>query len=329
MGRPRLRDAAGTLNLVGGTGGILQMIGLPKFLEAYKVDTTFRIQTPQTVDPKNSNPNAPWVVKRIDGIGASSLAVARVFLQGERMLREGIFETRLDKEQILRQLHSCKEELVVCEQVAKRIKHKIDGVLNQIKSKGIGRENNGHALNPFPQVSDLGSNTTAFLIHAKRSIVEATALAGSVLGLDVHGSNFANLCDRLVRHIGEDEPLTQYVSEQEQTVKYIVDLRNFQEHPGKVSAVLDDFHVLPDGSVSAPILHLSNEDPQPLGERLTEVSVYLVHLTEAIFIHSIMRRLDGRWPVVLSELETSAIDPKCPIKYRLVINVPGNTARRV
>src|SRR5450759_4775172 len=68
MPAPNLRDSAGSVELHGGTGEILQMVGLANYLEAYKADTTFRVQTPQTVDPHNTNPNAPWVVTRIEGV---------------------------------------------------------------------------------------------------------------------------------------------------------------------------------------------------------------------------------------------------------------------
>lgn len=321
MKRPSLRDAAGTLNLVGGTGGIIQMIGLPNFLEAYKIDATFRIQTPQTIDPTNSNPKAPWVVKRIDGIGSSSLAVARIFLQGDRMLHEGVFVAGLDKNRVLQQLHSCKEQLVICEQVAARLQGRINAILERIRVEGISRDNGGHALNPFPQVTDLVSDTTSFLIHAKRAIGEATTLVGAILALDVHGPNFEILGDRLTTHIGAPEHLTQYVIAQEPTVKYVVDLRNFQEHPGGTTTIIEDFHVLPDGSVSPPVLHLVNEEAQPLAGRLAEVSTYLVHLTESLFIHSIMRRLSDKFPFALQEIEAADIDPKCPLKYRLAIDL--------
>ncbi len=73
------RNEAGSVKLEGGTGSLIRMIGLDGFMEAYKSDTTFRIQTPEDVDPQDTNPAAPWVVTRIDGIGASSLLLQGAF----------------------------------------------------------------------------------------------------------------------------------------------------------------------------------------------------------------------------------------------------------
>jgi len=297
------------------------MVGLANYLEAYKADTTFRVQTPQTVDPQNTNPNAPWVVTRIEGVGASSFAVARSFLQGHDMLHQGVFVQEFDKDAVLNQLHACKEQLVICEQTATRLAGRIDEILSRIQTTGIGRDNYGRALNPFPSVQDLLADTTVFLIHAKRSVTELTTLVATALNIQVRGANFRVLGERLLAHLGAGANLAQYVQEQEPTVKYLVDLRNLQEHPNDVRTIVNDFHVLPDGSISPPVMHLSDQDPQPLHEHLRAASSYLVRLTEAVFIHAIMARLADTFPFYVEEIEESAINPRCPIKYRLSINL--------
>lgn len=310
MPAPNLRDSAGSVELHGGTGEILQMIGLANFLEAYKTDATFRIQTPQTIDPHNTNPDAPWVVTRIDGLGASSFAVARGFLQGYDMLQQGVFRKGFDKDAVLNQLHACKEQLVICEQIAGRLAGRIDEVIHQIQGAGIGRDNHGRALNPFPTVQDLVADTTVFLIHAKRSISELTALVAVALGVQVQGANFRVLAERLVTHLGADANLVKYINEQEPTVKYLVDLRNYQEHPAAIRTVVNDFHVLANGSVSPPVLHLSNQDAQALHEHVRAAAGYLVRLTEAVFIHSIMSRIADAFPVYIEEIGSDAINPR-------------------
>ena len=55
------RDAAGSLELAGGTGGITAMCSCDEFLEVYKEDMTFRVKSPESVDPGRTNPNAPFV----------------------------------------------------------------------------------------------------------------------------------------------------------------------------------------------------------------------------------------------------------------------------
>jgi hypothetical protein len=52
------RHAAGSFELLGGTGGITGMCSCGEFLEMYKVDKTYRVQSPEGIDPKQTNPNA-------------------------------------------------------------------------------------------------------------------------------------------------------------------------------------------------------------------------------------------------------------------------------
>jgi hypothetical protein len=51
------RDSAGSLELQGGTGG---------------QDVTFRVRTPESIDARRTNPNAPFVAAMSDSVGSSS-----------------------------------------------------------------------------------------------------------------------------------------------------------------------------------------------------------------------------------------------------------------
>jgi hypothetical protein len=315
-----LRECGGSLELQGGTGTVLHMIGLESFLEAYKSDTTFRIQTPEGIDPKNTNPNAPFVVTRIDGVGSSNLAVARILLQGNEILKQGVFVSQFDKVATLNQLYACKEQLVICEQIAERIGGKTEEIVELIQKQEIGRDKTGRAINPLPQVKDLFVDTAAFLIHSKRTLSEITALISITMGLEVQGSSFTELGRKLEASLGSTDSLTRYVREQEETVTYLVDLRNFQEHPKKRQTIIKDFHVLSDGTISPPLIYLSDEEPQILHEQLRAASGYLMRLTEAVFINVVLARLVNNFPFYIEEIEADAIKAECPIKYRLSID---------
>ncbi len=304
------------------------MVSLEGFLEVFKCDTTFRIQTPDTVDPDETNPTAPWVVTRIDGIGASSLAVARVLIQGHEILKAGIFTKGFDKGVIVNRLHACKEQLVICEQVSQQLSRSINEISTKIATCGIERDNRGRALNPFPKVASLVADTTVFLVHAKRSLAAATAMLASMLDLQLHGSNFHILAERLTAGMAACAPIVDYVKSQAETVKYLVDLRNHQEHPGDIRTIIEDFKVLPDGSIAPPMLYLSGENPMLLCEQLDATASYLVHVTEAIFLHAVMARLSDAFPFFLEEIEPARIKAECPIKYRLSVNLAALNARK-
>lgn len=67
------RHGPGSMELKEGTGPITTMCSCGKFLEIYKQDMTFRVQTPESIDPHETNPNAPWVASPVANVGSSNL----------------------------------------------------------------------------------------------------------------------------------------------------------------------------------------------------------------------------------------------------------------
>ena len=155
------RYSAGSVELKEGTGPITMVCSYGEFLELYKADKTFRLKTPETIDPEETNPDAPWVVSPVSNVGSSNPIIARVLLQGHEILRAALFEGNINKELITKQLHKCKEALLACESLAKRVGEHIDDINQEINENDIGRDNHGRALNPFPQVPDLDTCQSA------------------------------------------------------------------------------------------------------------------------------------------------------------------------
>jgi hypothetical protein len=48
------RHRTGKMDLIGGTGPITQMSGVYDFMEVDKTDQTFRVQTPEDIDPEET-----------------------------------------------------------------------------------------------------------------------------------------------------------------------------------------------------------------------------------------------------------------------------------
>lgn len=64
------RHSAGSMELKEGTGPITAAFSCGSFLEIYKQDITFRIRTPEAIDPEELNPNAPWVASPVANVGS-------------------------------------------------------------------------------------------------------------------------------------------------------------------------------------------------------------------------------------------------------------------
>lgn len=296
------------------------MCSCGEFLEVYKEDTTFRIKTPESIDPDRTNPNAPFVAAVSDSVGSSSRAVARVLLQGRDILETAILQQKVDKPSIVQVLHACKESLVVCEKVAERVASQVDRITKEIQTAGIKRDGRGGALNPFPQVPDLESEATSFLIHAKRAIQQICRMAPIVLPVPAKDTNFDALGKTLVATIGEQAPVTEFVQANASGVRYLIDLRNYQEHPHAKRTVIDNFAVVPNGSISEPMWHVSDETPRPIGKEMVVAAEFLVEMAEEMLIHLVMHTVDSRFPFIIEEFDAAHVNPKMPIKYRLSID---------
>lgn len=295
------------------------MCSCEQFLEVYKEDMTFRVKTPETIDPDRTNPHAPFVAAVADTVGSSSPAVARVLLQGRDILEAAVFERKVDKAAVVQALHSCKESIVACEKVARRVASSIDGIIEQIRTGGVKRDRGG-ALNPFPQIIDLDSEATAFLINAKRAIQLICRLPATILPVPPKDTNFDHLAKTLEASVGRDAPVTEFVRTNAAAVRYLIELRNWQEHPNAKRTVVANFSVAPDGSLTPPMWHVSGETPSSIRDDMLAGVEFLVGIAEVMLIHVVMHAVDKRIPFIIVEVDREHLNPGLPIRYRLSID---------
>lgn len=317
------RDAAGSFELHGGTGGITGMVSCGDFLEIYKIDKTFKVVSPETVDPGRTNPNAPWVVSPVSDVGSSHPIVARFFIQSAEMLRAGVFRKIDDIDPVIKHLHSCKEILLECDVLAILIMDRISTLIEQIEKSGVSRDNRGRGLNPFPVVENLERDCSAFLVNVNRAIKQICGIPHLFLELDRSDSNFDHLGKRLSRLLGESAPFTTYVSENSKGIRYLVELRNFDEHPGEKHTQIKNFNVLPNGDIQVPTISLrGGEDPTEytLKEALEKTVSYLVNVAEAVVTHAVLDGLSNDFPFLVERIPDSEVDESKPIRHRLTID---------
>ena len=314
-----LRDSGGSLVLHGGTGGITAMCSCGEFLEIYKEDVTFRIKTPESIDPDRTNPNAPVVASVSDRVGSSSLAVARILLQSRDIIEAAILPPEVNKQAVIQELHACKECLVACEKAARAVSTSVDKIIDDVETNGIKRDSGGRALNPFPQVLDLDDNATAFLVNAKRAIRAICRLPSIVLSVPDKDNNFDALANTLAEAVGPEAPVTRFVRDNAERVRHFIELRNWQEHPGKKRTIIENFGVAPNGSIKVPMWHVSGESRQRIREDMLASQDFLVQVGEAMLIHLVLHAADKRIPFTIVEVKSPS--PALPIRYRLSVDV--------
>ncbi|MFE0500334.1 hypothetical protein ACFW0P_06060 [Lysobacter soli] len=134
------RHGAGALKLEGGTGPITRSVNMGDWLEVYKADMTYRIQSPESIDPHETNPNAPWVVTPAAQVGSSNPTVARVLLQSEEIIDAAMLVERIDKDAVMLVLHGLKEAILTCEAISSKVCDRIDSVIAAVLDDGIARD---------------------------------------------------------------------------------------------------------------------------------------------------------------------------------------------
>ena len=312
MRKPMMpRDAAGQFEITEGTGPIRAMISTGELLEIFKLDKTFRVTTPETIDPARTNPNAPFTVSLVQNVGTSNPIVARVLLQGG-------FYAAGDKVPIRRQLHAIKELLLRAEACATQVRSKIEAIAESVRQDGIRLEQ-GRVFNSFPHVDNLEADCSTFLVEANRAIRAISGLPSLFIALERADNNFDHLGDRLAKAVGENQDLTNYVKEVAGGIARIIDLRNCLEHPGERRTIINNFQLLPDGkTLSPPTWHLSGETPEPVVEEMSAIIDFLICVVEVLLIHLVVYSGRKRFAFNVQQIPQDQMDRDFPVKYKIL-----------
>jgi len=307
----------GSIKLAEGTGGIITMCPCERFLEVYKVDTTFRIETPETIDPDRTNPNAPMVATVADRIGSAHPIVARVLLQGREILTSVILRATVNEAAVIESLHSVKEALVACHKASEHLSQH----LKTADEKWATSQRPERVISSLPQVPELDVVATQFLISAKRAIAGICGLVPHFLVVERPDSNFDRLGDRMEKLLGATAPITTFIRKYADSSRYLIELRNGQEHPklGKAT-VIQNVRVQADGSVAAPVWFVTGEIPRPIHAEMSAAIDTMIEMAELMLILLVDECLDKRWPFVVEELPPSERNANMPVKYKVTVD---------
>ncbi|MCE3045370.1 hypothetical protein [Legionella sp. 16cNR16C] len=304
-----------------GTGGITGMCPCGAFLEMYKIDKTFRIQSNQNIEPQDDD---LWITTPTSDVGTGNRIVARTLLQNHEILKAAWFEKKINKEAVTIALHTCKEELLNCEKIAMKIQAQVNSIVNDIEISGLQLEKNGRGYNPFPHVVDLESNCGNFLMHAKKVIKNISALPHYFIeGCRLH-SNFKILANEFKTTLGKEHLLTKFTQMNNEIVVKIMSLRNFFEHPEDKKTHIENFKLHSKHIIVVPQWYVTGEQPRSITEDMNGIVNFLFHLCETFFIHLVMVSLKKGTPYILREIQKSERNPEAPIKYNLSLSLCVN-----
>lgn len=309
------RDMAGSMTFEGGTGALHRMVGFDGFMEAYKVDATNRIYTPDHVDPDRTNPNAPWSTVFVP-VGCGNPIIARMIIQAEDILNMAIRD-RTVRAGFLMHMWKLKEALLGCERVANEIVTMIQAKCDEIKAMKI--QAGLRAWNPAPSVDGLLLNAQTYLNNANRAVRLISSMPGFVLPLSKPHKNFDVLIPDMEKLVDKDSDLLAFVKKHTEFIRRIAEMRNYDEHEydkGK-RTVIHDFRIRPDGvSLWVPQWGMEGDELTSIVDEIPQMMDYLVGIAEEMFMRvTIFQALKINMPVSIEEIDP--VEPDCPVRYRM------------
>ncbi|MHB1195107.1 MAG: hypothetical protein ACYC6F_18950 [Longimicrobiales bacterium] len=254
-------------------------------------------------------------------IGCSSPIIARVLLQGRDILATAFLPKSIDKDQVVQCLHEIKEAVVACHKAAQVVVDHVDRISEALRAEGVERDRTGRAVPSLPQVPDLDALCTQYLISAKRAIKAICRLPSFFASLERADSNFDHLGQRLANILEDGDPLLNFVRSNAGDLRYLIRLRNAQEHPSQEGRLeIHNFRVMADETLSAPSWSVTGQPSAGIALEMPAGVERLVAIAEGLLIYLVDWRMESSLPFVLEHVAQEHLDPKKPIRYRLTLD---------
>lgn len=309
----RPRDGAMSLALTEGTGPILTMCPAGDLLEIYKVDRCFEILSPDSVDPKQTDPNAPWIVRHVSAYGAGNEIVARTVLQANSFLEKASFKDIVNKAQIMHSARGCRSSLLECKRISDQINSEIDRIVKECQFLEL----QGNVITSFPVYEGLREVAGAFLLNAKQTLQGAVGIINAFFSQTFSGPHFHKIRDWLNKAF-LNTGIANLVVDCQPRTKWIVDLRNYFEHPGEQTTEIRNFYWEPETRTThLPTWNITGDPPGAIAKDSKAIVDFLLDFVEGLIVLCAMTQVD-HFPYILTRNEP--LKPEMPIRYTLQID---------
>ena len=332
MTKPKLpRDAAGSFKLPATKPGSIQrMCSLRGFMEIYTPHETFKIQTPETIDPGRTNPNAAWVNAKTHDVGSASPFVARTTITASETVSQ---LGQLDADQrtdVLMRMHAIKETLLQIAAVADQFEQAHAAAAAALEESGFKLDAGGRALVHFPVVPGFDAKVTAFLIGARRCISEICQIPGHFWTLSrTHTQLDYLLKTDLVECLGANSQMLDNLASFVAGTKRVIDMRNGQEHAVSTKGLrlhAHNFDLMPNNQIRHPVWFLAGEEPADIATEMQAVPDFLLRLAEHMLLTCALASAQAWPPLRIERVEQP--NPECPIRYAIGFDLSGAIAGR-
>ena len=310
------RYEAFSINLGEDGGKTILLCSMEHCLEVFTTKGIYQIYPPESLDPKETNPDMPGMAKKVLEVGTMNWIVARVMVQNYWIGESHVFLLPKEKSVFAQKLRELMGSLLSCSEAYDYINSKVLAVERRITIEGIQAK--GNIFTDFPTTEKLEERITIYLTKAKHSIQRIIDIFNLFYDSGISNPRI----DLLIKWCEENDIANEVVDTLkhfEPIAEYIVKLRNSQEHPSETEKfAFSDFNILPSGEVSAPLWGV-NEAKHSIHKEMNVILKEFVVFAEWLIIYLVLskEKESQLFELRVFQIPDEHQDKECPIKYKV------------
>ncbi|MBJ8887746.1 hypothetical protein I5415_04240 [Citrobacter sp. FDAARGOS_156] len=315
------RDEPGSFGLPEGEKGeIISMINFGEFMEVYTEESTYKLMTPDSIDPEREHQNVPWIYTKVSDFGASNPLVANTVILTDEFLRQLYSNEDSNRIQIIGKARDIKNVLL---NYLLSLQSLIDNSNIEI-NKFIDNENvmNGKAHAYFPQLKGLDGYATDFLISAKRCIQEVSVMVNFFLPLKSKHGRIDRLLQDVKANHQDATMLINVLNEHLPMCEHIYSLRNAQEHAATTDTplIVNNFKFENGNELNPPKWGLKGQGFKCVYEEANEILWFLITFFEEVFLSCVTLAFPifPKYEIVFNKNPVK----ENPVRYSLHLSLP-------
>ncbi|HUT28917.1 MAG TPA: hypothetical protein VMX13_03910 [Sedimentisphaerales bacterium] len=123
---------------LGDEGGQTKLLcPVDKCLEVYSTRGIYQIYPPESLDPKETNPDMPAMSKKVSDIGTSNWIVARIMVQNYQIINSHGFLSQEMKIRVATHLRDIMNAILACSEICNAITKRVSEVEKQVMYGGL------------------------------------------------------------------------------------------------------------------------------------------------------------------------------------------------
>ncbi|MHB1216756.1 MAG: hypothetical protein ACYC1L_00970 [Alphaproteobacteria bacterium] len=257
-------------------------------------------------------------IAKVLDYGTSHPIVARLHIQTHQLV-QWMAVTREQKDALFALYLESAKKLIRCFEISNGCCEEFE---KNVKQYEKSNQEDGHL---FPHIVGLAEDVETFLYIAKNFIRDLTAVLNIAFSTSFdaaiqfardHDGKDGTISKWALRALGEDEPLTILLRDDQDWIGELVQKRNAVEHPNGRSGKLHihNFIHLPDDRFRQPVWHLNDDPPGDLLGGLRIACENMFTFAEELLVLTVRKKLSS--PIVdIFEIPESERSTSEPIRY--------------